>query len=96
MWRVVSTSTDAFGNVAEDGEADFGQCGGRIDEEKERHSLERRRRRRKCSFMWADNFWIMSHSKEHLFEEAGKSGLGAPNQRVCGGQARMLQKIRLT
>ena len=19
-----------------------------------------------CSYMWADNFWIMSHSKKHL------------------------------
>ena len=34
------------------------------------------------SFVWADNFWIMSHSKEHLeqilndlIEEAGKVGL---------------------
>ena len=35
-----------------------------------------------CSFMWAYNFWIMSHSKAHLeqmlkdlIEEAGKMGL---------------------
>ena len=36
----------------------------------------------KCSFMWADNFWIMSQSKEHLeqmlkylIEEASKVNL---------------------
>ena len=31
--------------VAEDGYPDFGQCGGRMDEEKKRYSLGRRRRR---------------------------------------------------
>ena len=35
-----------------------------------------------CSFVWTDNFWIMSHSQEHLeqmlkglIEEAGKVDL---------------------
>ena len=35
--------------------------------------------------MWADNFWVISHSKEHLEQVLmyliGEAG---PNQRVCG------------
>ena len=51
-----------------------------------------------CSFMWADNFWIMSHSKEHLeqmlkdlIEEAAKVD---SSQQSCGGRAHMLLKRR--
>ena len=45
-----------------------------------------------CSFMWADNFWIMSHSKEHLeqmledlIEEAAKVDLEPPvvDEHLC-------------
>ena len=28
--------------------------------------MEGERTHQICSFLWADNFWIMSHSKEHL------------------------------
>ena len=52
-----------------------------------------------CSFTWADNFWIMSHSKEHLermlkdlIEEANWTW--NPNRRVCGGPAHTLLKKR--
>ena len=41
--------------------------------------MEGERAHQICSFLWADNFWIMSHSKEHLeqmlrdhIEEANK------------------------
>ena len=55
-----------------------------------------------CSFMWADNFWIMSHSKKNLeqmlrdlIEEASR-GIWYLNQRVCGGQARVIPKRGVT
>ena len=39
---------------------------------------------KECSFMWADNFWMMSHSKKHLeqmlkdlIEEAARVDFGA-------------------
>ena len=50
-----------------------------------------------CSFMEADNFWIMSHSKKHLeqmlkdlTEEAARVDL----EQVCSGRAQMLPKKR--
>ena len=55
-----------------------------MDEEKKRCSLGRQGKRvhQMYSFMWADNFWIMSHSKEFLeqilkdpIEEASKLDL---------------------
>ena len=49
-----------------------------------------------CSFMWAEYFWITSHSKEHLEQMAKKiffkkhvKWTWSPNQQVRGGQARM-------
>ena len=54
--------------------------------------LEGERAHQICSFMWADNCWIVSHSKENLqqmlrdlIEEAS-----------TGGHVRMIQKRRLT
>ena len=56
--------------VAKYGNPDIGQCGGRMDETKKRCSYdidtEGGGEHQICSFMWADNFWIMSHSKKHL------------------------------
>ena len=43
--------------MAEDGHSDSGQCGRRMDEEKHGYPL---------GLMWADNFGIMSHSKENM------------------------------
>ena len=52
-----------------------------------------------CSFMWADNFWIISHSARHLeqmlkdlIEEAAKVDLEP--RPVCGVQAHALLKRR--
>ena len=55
-----------------------------------------------CSFMWADSFWIMSHSRRNLeqvlrdlVEEAEKWDL-APKPAACGGQvpARLKKDLR--
>ena len=53
-----------------------------MDDEKKWYSVGPRKREGRhqiCSFVWADNFWIVSHSKENLeqmqrdfFEEADK------------------------
>ena len=63
-----------------------------IEAEAEMHQIR--------SFMWADNFWIMSRSKEHLeqmpkdlIEEAAKVDL-EPNLQACGGRAHTLLKKR--
>ena len=52
--------------VAENGNPDLGKCQRRMVEEKKWYSLGPREKRvhQICSFMWADIFWIMSHSKE--------------------------------
>ena len=55
--------------VAENGHSDLGQCGRRMDDEKKWFSVGPRKREGRhqiCSFVWADNFWIVSHSKENL------------------------------
>ena len=80
--------------MAENGHSDSGRCGRRMDAEKKWYSLDLKgeRAHQICSFMWADNCWILSHSKENLqhmlrelIEEAS-----------TGGQVRMIQKRRLT
>ena len=45
--------------------------------------LKRQRKHQICSFMWTDNFWVMSHSKSHLeqmlrdmIQEAQNVGFG--------------------
>ena len=55
----------------------------------------------RCTFMWADNFWIMTHSKSHLeqmlrdlIQEAEKWDL-APSRQACDGQVLMAPKRRL-
>ena len=50
-----------------------------------------------CGLMWADNFRLMSHSKEILEEMlqdiiGREGGVFYPKPRVCGGQVRMKLK----
>ena len=55
--------------VAEDGNPDLGKCGKKNGGRKESGillDLEGEAAHRTCSFMWADDFWIMSHSKENV------------------------------
>ena len=54
--------------VAEDGNPDLGQCGGRMAEEEKGVllDLESERVHKICSCMWADSFRIMSHSIENF------------------------------
>ena len=54
-----------------------------------------------CSFMWADNYWILSHKKENaeqmtkeLVEEVERWDM-APKP-VCGGQALVERETRRT
>ena len=53
-----------------------------------------------CSFIWADNFWIMSHSKKHLEQmlkylmKKRLKWIWSPNLQACGGRAHMLLKKR--
>ena len=42
-----------------------------------------------CSFMWADNFWIISHPKKHL-EQMLKDLIGEPAKVDFGAQASKL------
>ena len=63
--------------------------------------LEGERVHQICSFMWADNFWIMSHSKEYWSKCYGTlltkqaDGTWYPNMQVCGVQVCMIQKNRV-
>ena len=71
-WRVVSVSTSAYSKEAWKLHVcgrKWRVCGGRMDEEKKWSSfgyVEGKGEQKICSFMWADNFWIIFHSKEHL------------------------------
>ena len=57
--------------LAKNGHIDLGQRGGRMDQEKNGYSLRPRRWESQfCSFMWADNFWIMSHPKKESGTDA--------------------------
>ena len=51
------------------GHASFGKRGGELDKEKNQYFSRfgsAKRPHQICSFMWADNFWIMSHSTSNL------------------------------
>ena len=53
-----------------------------------------------CGFMWADNFWIMSHSKkqlEQMLKDVMKKRLEwiwSPSLQACGGRVHTLLKKR--
>ena len=63
-----------------------------IEPEREVHQI--------CSFIWADNFWIMSRSKKHLEQmlkylmKKRLKWIWSPNLQACGGRAHMLLKKR--
>ena len=70
QWMLATGERGGPSLVAEDGHSDSGQCGRRKDDEKNGYSvlldIEGERAHQMCRFMWADNFGIMSHSKENM------------------------------
>ena len=68
VWRASSHSIDVSAKKASklpDGHAAIGKRGRSMGQERNGNSFGHKKHQI-SSFMWADNFWIMSHSKSHL------------------------------
>ena len=91
--------------MAEDGHAGLVKSGTGMEEEKNgRIILDLEGQKITLfHFIWADNYWVMFHSRAHLeqmlkdfIREAGKIGFRTGARKFCGGQVLMTSRRRRT